>query len=229
VNQSIAEQERVERINKLRLLAVKRAQDSWTYKNLKDFHNGVHECEFVSPYTKSAGNVASDIFVMLQDWASEEGLSGPVNQDTVRLGYTPNVVTDINLISLLKEHFGLTLGDVYATNLFPFIKPGKMSARIPTKDFLRAALEFGLTQIRIIAPRLVIALGLNTFNALCRASGASQAARLTLAIGNPIDRDSTRIWCQAHTGGLGVRNRGGKVNVSKDWAAMAAWYYSKAA
>jgi uracil-DNA glycosylase len=229
MNQVFSEGERTRRTEALRLLAVKRAQESWTYKNLKDFHNGVHECEFVSPYTKSAGNVTADIFVMLQDWASEEGLSGPVNSDTVKLGYTPDVVTDINLINLLKEHFGLMLGDVYATNLFPFIKRGGMSTAIPRKDMVRAATEFGWPQIEIICPRLVIALGLVTFSALCEVKGIERPSGLERAVSHPVDHGGARVWCQAHTGGLGVRNRGGTDNVKKDWAAMAAWYRSTAA
>jgi restriction system protein len=139
------------------------------------------------------------------------------------------VVTDKNLISLLKEHFGLTLEDVFATNLFPFIKRGGMSTAIPRKDLVRAAREFGWPQIEVIAPRLAIALGLDTFNALCEGKGTERASGLERAISSPVDHGSTRVWCQGHTGGLGVRNRGGKVNVSADWAAMASWYFSKAA
>jgi uracil-DNA glycosylase len=229
VGRAISEQELSARQETLRRLAAKRAADSWGYKNLADFHGGAHECAFVSPYTKSAGNVASDIVVMLQDWASEEGLSGPLIADSLRLGYTPNVGTDINLIRLLGEHFKVALGDVYATNLFPFIKRGGMSSAIPRKDLVRAAKAFGWPQIEAIRPRLVIALGLDTFNALCEGVDVATASKMDLAIRKPVDRDATRVWCQAHTGGRGLANRGGKVNVSADWAAMAAWYFSRAA
>jgi restriction system protein len=229
MNQPISEEERSARIEKFRLLAIKRASDSWKYKNVADFHGGAHECEFVSPYTKSACNVASDIFVMLQDWASEDGLSGPVNPETVKLGYTPKVGTDINLIRLLKDHFGLTLRDVYATNLFPFVKPGGMSSSIPRRDLVRAAKEFGWPQLEIISPRLVIALGLDTFNALCEAKGVARAAGRDAAIGHPVDLNGIRIWCQSHPGGLGLAGRGGKEPVAADWQAMSGWYRSPTA
>jgi hypothetical protein len=55
----------------------------------------------------------------------------------------------------LKEHFGLTRGDIYSTNPFPFIKPGGMSSAIPRKDLGRAARELGWPQIEIIAPALL--------------------------------------------------------------------------
>jgi uracil-DNA glycosylase len=151
---------------------------------------------------------------------------GPLNPDTVRLGYARNVGTNQNLVRLLNAHFGLTLGDLYATNLFPFIKLGGMSSAIPRKDLVRAAKEFGWPQIEIVAPRLVIALGLVTFNGLCEGKGRERASRMEVAIGNPVDLGSTRVWCQAHTGGRGLGNRGGKVPVSADWAAMASWYFS---
>jgi hypothetical protein len=224
MNQTLSEEELLHRKEKLGLLAAKRKLDSWGYKNLADFHGGAHECEFVSPNTKTAGNVASDIFVALQDWASEDVLSGPVNLETVRLGYTPGMPTDDNLISLLEEHFGLTLCDIYATNAFPFIKPGSISSQLPPKVLRRAAEVFCLPQIRVIAPRLVIALGLDCFNALSEALGMRRAARLETAISNPIDDGGTRVWCQAHTGHWGEINRGGKARVSEDWRTMTNWY-----
>jgi hypothetical protein len=37
------------------------------YNCIGDYHAGAYECDLVSPYTKSAGNVDAEIMVMLQD------------------------------------------------------------------------------------------------------------------------------------------------------------------
>ncbi|MEX0654160.1 MAG: hypothetical protein WD534_09985 [Phycisphaeraceae bacterium] len=208
----------------LHALTVKRKTSCWHgYHQIGDFHDGAYESDHVSPYTISAGNPDADVFILLQDWASADGLAGPIDQETVEFGHTPSLPTNRNLVRLLNTHFGLTLADTYATNLFPFIKPGGMSATIPVRDLVKAAREFALPQIAIVQPRLVVCLGLQTFCAMQRATGRRPAANLAEAIGSPLEVESAMIWCQAHTGGLGQanRNRGGVDRVSSDWATMS--------
>lgn len=66
---------RVSAMNKraaLKRLAIKRRNSRWEpYKCIGDYHGGKYECNLVSPYTKTAGNVDSEIFVLLQDWSSD--------------------------------------------------------------------------------------------------------------------------------------------------------------
>lgn len=138
---------------------------------------------------------------------------------TAEKGFTPSLPTNKNLIRLLQEHFDLPLHQTYATNLFPFIKPGAMNARIPVGDLTRSAREFAIPQIDIVAPRLVICLGLATYNGLRRALRMPRAKTLDEAIGHPFSHNGTRVWCQAHTGGLGQSLRG-PLRVAHDWSAM---------
>lgn len=206
-------------------LAIQRKQARWDgYYCLGDYHDGVYECDFVSPYTKTAGNIDADIFVMLQDWSSHDSLSLDVDEETVALGYTPNLPTSVNLMGLLRLTFDKSLNEVYGTNLFPFIKCGNMSARIPRNDLVRAARDFGLPQIQIVDPKLVICLGLQTFNALRVACKLPASDNMSSAIESPFPFANARIWCQAHTGVLGqnTRNRGGVNRVSQDWQRMKA-------
>ena len=63
--------------SRLLALAKKRQQAKREgYKNIGDYHSGRYECDFVSPYTKTASNVDSPLLIMLQDWASDDFLSG---------------------------------------------------------------------------------------------------------------------------------------------------------
>lgn len=206
-------------------LAHKRQSSRWPdYKPLTEYHNGIYECDFVSPYTKSAGNVDAKLMILLQDWSSDHRLSATLDESAVTLGLTPTLPTNRNLERLLKVHFGLDLYQTYATNLFPFIKPGPLNAAIRVRDLERAAREFALPQIDIVVPRLVICLGLATFNALRRAVAMRVETTIEKAISAPFSHGGARVWCQAHTGTLGQnnRNRGGIDRVSQDWVAMTA-------
>ncbi len=211
------------KVQALKKLAQKRRAARWPgYDCIEDFHDGIYECDFVSPYTKSAHNTDADIFVLLQDWSSSDRLQGPIDQDAIEFGHTPSLPTNRNLAQLLTQHFGVSLSDTYATNLFPFIKPGSLSARIKTRDLVRAAKEFAIPQIEIVRPRLVVCLGLSTFNALQRATGKRITRNTADAIAQPFLLGDAQVWCQSHTGALGRanRNRGGADQVSQDWAAM---------
>jgi uracil-DNA glycosylase len=204
-------------------LAKLRQATQWPgYKSIADYGNGAYECDFVSPYTKTAGNVDAEVMVLLQDWSSDEELSRGLDESTRRLGYTPTQPTSCNLERLLKNHFGLSLSNIYGTNLFPFVKPGAVSSPIPDRDLIRAAREFALPQIGIVSPRLVICLGLVTFDALRRAYDLPRAGKMDSAINSPFTVGSSRVWCQAHTGALGQmnRNKGGVDRVSQDWMRM---------
>jgi uracil-DNA glycosylase len=204
-------------------LAQKRKATRWDgYGCIGDYNDGVYECEYVSPYTKSAHNIDSDIMVILQDWSSDSRLIGKLDQDAMKYGYTPSLPTNKNLIRLLNAYFGLGLNDIYATNLFPFIKYGALSATIPRNDLIRAAQEFALPQIKIVCPKLVVCIGGATFNAIRRACGYKDWMNIDSAIESPFMADKSQIWCQAHTGQLGQnnRNQGGVDRVSSDWEKM---------
>lgn len=208
-------------------LARRRQAARWPgYKCIGDYHEGAYECDFVSPYTKAAHKLDASVMVLLQDWSCEAELAGPLDPVTQRLGYTPTARTNINLQALLRHHLGLSLADVFATNVFPFVKLGPLNAPIPMRDLIRAAREFVLPQIEIVGARIAVCLGKTAFNAVRVAAAAGSAVTLEDALASPFLIGSTEIWCQAHTGSIGTnnRNRGGVDRVNTDWARMAAAY-----
>ena len=186
------------------------------YKRLGDYSNADFECNFVSPYSKGAHNLNADVMILLQDWSSDQALRRSVGAS--ELGRDPNLPTNRNLCSLMKSSLAMELSETYATNLFPFIKAGGLSSRIPFADFVVAAKEFAIPQIRIIAPRLVVCLGKTTFNTLRvvaaqlgLAPGLSRCRDMSTAIDSPFDIEfsgrTVSIWAQAHPGAWGQRNR----------------------
>ena len=194
------------------------------YRSLADFPGRVPASRFVSPYSHGAMNVQSRVFVMLQDWVSARYLSRRPASELLTLGRDPGLPTNRRLEDLLYRHFEMNLSDVFATNLFPYIKPKRMQGTLPFDDLVCAARMFGLPQIMIVAPRLVICLGLATFNALRVAGGLPRVVTLDEASRSHFALRKTRIWCQAHTGARGQHNRGRSV-ADGDWSRMARWYY----
>lgn len=184
----------------LKLARIRQSKVYEGYKSIADkvYANGVYECDYVSPYSKSAHNVDADVFVILKDWSSHKGLKGDVGKDSANLGYSSTVKTNINLIKYLKTYLGLELKDTYATNLFPYIKSGEMRGDIPPKDVKRAAQEFTLPMIDIIKPKIAIALGLEVFNGLRQGLKLKKVYNKAEAVKNTFDYGDTKIFFQAH-------------------------------
>jgi uracil-DNA glycosylase len=211
-------------------LARHRQISRWlAYKCIGDYHDGVYECDFVSPYTRGAGNVDAELMVLLQDWASDGVLRGPLLPERLTLGHDPRRATNQSLRELLRQHFRLELEEVYATNVFPFVKAGSMNASIAKRDLVRAACEFAIPQVEIVGPRLAVCLGKTAFNAVAVAAGRHGAKSLADAIASPFEIGKTQVWCQAHTGrqGTNYRNRNGVDRVTQDWARMAQAYNNR--
>ena len=192
------------------------------YRGIGEYHSGAYECDFVSPYTKSAGNLDADIMLVLQDWCSDEFLRRQkrVDSDLVTLGHDPQLDTNKNLKSLLSTHFGIRLEQTYATNLFPFIKHGEMSARVPPVDLKKAAETYTVPEIEIIEPRLVVCLGFCVYQAICKSSGLAPADNLDMAIASPFWIGDAEVRAQSHPGGRGRANRGVD-RIAEDWRRMA--------
>ncbi len=147
-------------------LAIRRSNTRWPgYGQPEDY--GYDFREFISPYTKTAGNRDADVMLVLQDWASHEGLRvRGVDPEIQRLGHDPTITTNKRLKSLLQRHLGLRLEDTYGTNAFVFVKPGGMSGNIPMADVRRSVAEFTVHEVKLVEPRVVLALGARVHAAL---------------------------------------------------------------
>jgi uracil-DNA glycosylase len=188
----------------LRALARRRQAARWPgYGCIGDYRQGRYECDAVSPYTKTAKNTDASIFLLLQDWASDDRLRQPFDQDLAERGHDRELRTNITLVRLLRQAFSVGLDDIYGTNLFPFIKCGPMSNSIAFPDLLRAAREYAIPQIDIVKPRLVICLGLVTFRAIASALGQPVPARLQDAMATPFVYSGAEVWCRPHPASRG--------------------------
>jgi hypothetical protein len=128
-------------------------------------HYGYDFREWVSPYTKGAHRIGG-IAIVLQDWASEDGLLGEVNTDIQALGRNPLLRTNRVLEELLKRVFGIAIQEAFVTNAFPLVKPGGMSSQIPLADFKLYVERYAKRELRLVQPTSILALGSLTFRAL---------------------------------------------------------------
>jgi restriction system protein len=210
----------------LRKLAEKRKQTRMCgYPTLADYHCGVYECDYVSPWSISAHNVDAKVMIVGHDWASEKWMCGPVDNESAQRGYSSRFSTNKNLFDLLDRHFGLSFADVYATNAFPFIKKGESQGSIKLTDMQSAARKFLLPQVEIIQPVIVICLGKATFNAVRAASDLDRTRTLDNAIEFPFVFRNSEIHAVAHTGSRGMNSRG-RERVEEDWAGLR-WQFDE--
>ncbi len=193
------------------------------------YHEGIYECDHVSPYTKGADNVNAEIFVLLQDWGSDDEMSVPAvdleqQKFELRYGRTQGQYPNEHLEELLNKYFSIALDQTYATNLFPYIKAGAVRAKISDKDLRWAAKKFALPQIAIVQPKLVICCGLDTFNAVRFAADEKEVDTIEKGINAPFSLYGSEVWLQSHPGrqGTNKRNSGGVDRVNDDWEKMAA-------
>lgn len=138
-------------------LARARVDARWHgYAQPEDF--GYDFREWVSPYTKGA-HALGGVALVLQDWSSVDVLRNGPDPDVQRYGRTVGLRTNRILEGLLARVLGLSLADVYATNVFPFVKAGAISSRLPRRDVVRAARLFAGPELELANPSLTLALG----------------------------------------------------------------------
>ena len=189
------------------------------YRGIGEYHSGAYECDFVSPYTKSAQNLDADVMLVLQDWCSDRFLRKPVDSELVSLGHKPQLRTNRKLKKLLDTCLGTGLERTYATNLFPFIKPGAMSTRVPARALTEAASSYTVPEIELVEPEFVVCLGWDVYRAIRRSRGLPPAGKLEEAIEeSPVRIGDSEVWAQSHPAN---RNRGVD-RVAEDWRRMSA-------
>jgi hypothetical protein len=193
------------------------------FANVSEFHSGIFDSiDFPTPWTIGAQNVNSKLMIVAQDWASTSWLSNPSNIKYAKLGHDPRLLTNKN-IEFYLNLFGLTFADTYATNAFPYIKVGHLSARIKDKYFQVAIKECLLPQIKIIQPRMIICLGSQVYNGLRRTMGMKPIS-IKKGHEEEFDHCGIKLYGAFHPGGLGTANAGGKDAALEQWLILSEKY-----
>ena len=187
-------------------------KDFWN-KNYSKFEH------LVSPWSVASCNLDSDFMIVGQDWLSEDKLS-TVNEEILNVGRDESLDTNKNLKKYLNG-LNLDIEDVFSTNLFPFVKPGNMSSSIPVADFDYAFENYLKPQIKIIRPKVIVALGASVFKQFFRASGDKSYRSFSemIKIGH-VDFLNSRVFPVYHPGKMGTNNAGSFEEAQKLWDAI---------
>jgi restriction system protein len=197
---------------------------SRNYRRIEEFHDRHYDQhEWVSPWTLSACNVESDLMIIGQDWASEDFLRKDPDPTIRQFGHDPALATNKNLKRLLDEAFGRRFEDTFATNAFVFAKPGGMTSRLAAADLILSVKRFTLKEIEIVQPRMVICLGIGTFNAI-RATLDLRALKLEGIdyAGPAVMYCAAQIHGVPHVGARGLGATGGYGRSLEIWKTLAA-------
>ena len=192
------------------------------YSKIGDFHGGAYDFDdHVVPYSKSAFNLNAEIMILAQDWASEEFLAKPFDEQQAAFGHDPSLPTNKRLFDLLEKFFQIKFSDTYATDAFVFVKPGDMGAGIPLKDFKLSTIEYAVPQIEIIDPKLVICVGGQPFNALRSASKLGYLKLDTHFPDQSFVLGSSMVVGVHHVGARGISHLGGIAAQESQWERLA--------
>jgi hypothetical protein len=199
-----------------------------------DYHCGIYDlAPHVVPWSISAANYDADVMLIAQDWNSHDNLSGPINTTQVATGQIPSLVSNRRVKQLLNKYLDICFCDTYATDLYPFVKPGSMTTPIHTRHLSYAAASYAIPQIDIIRPKVVICLGVEVFRVLHRLiQGANQAPIRQANMPQrhfdyypPNNRNvPVRIFGTTHPGSNGIGRFKGGINsteVQQEWAPIA--------
>ncbi|WIM10155.1 hypothetical protein [Enhydrobacter sp.] len=201
-------------------------QDGYSrdYRRIEEFHDGFYDQHgWLSPWTVSACNVDSELMIVGQDWASEDFLSKEPDSRMRALGHDPALATNRNLKRLLHEAFGRGFESTFATNAFVFAKPGGMNTRLPAADVALSANRFTLREIGIIRPKMVICLGMGTFNGLRAALNCRPVTLQEINYAGPaLVHHGSEIHGVPHVGARGLSATGGYDRSLAIWKMLAA-------
>lgn len=215
---------------RLRALAQQRRCDArksykGDYRDIKELFPDIDDWDdFVSPWTKSAGNFESSLVLVGQDWGCEKRLLGANLAELRHYGMDRTLETNSNVAALLDSCFNKSFKDVFATNLFPFIKLGGMSAPVSNHDMRLAWRAYCLPQLQIVRPKTVLLFGANVLNAVRQSIGMK---RTTLRVSDrQFDFADMHFIGLPHPGRLGTANAGGLDHVYRFWHQAAADHLS---
>jgi uracil-DNA glycosylase family 4 len=168
-----------------------------------------------SPWAMLRGDLDAEVVVVGQDFACQEQPYDAPN---------PELPTNKNLARLIAAAGARR---VYLTNAVLCLKPGVMSAAVPSAWVKHCASHLRRT-IEIIQPLAVAALGAVAWRATCRAFDVASAPAISEIVGaTPIlTPGAPALFGFNHCGGLGLVRRP-LIHQLEDWRRLGQWLASR--
>lgn len=164
--------------------------------------------------------MSSNIMLVAQDWLSEDYLLSRSTDELVELrrhGQLSQLPTNRNIGFFLENALNLQFSDTYATNLYPFIKQGAISASIPTRDLNWSIENALLPQIDIVKPETVLILGIGIARLVQKHFKRTRSIEKPFSVGGWWKFGQSTYIALPHPGGRATASFGGKDSVAQLW------------
>jgi uracil-DNA glycosylase len=135
---------------------------------LRDVLNGrFDEDDHVVPWSRTC-DLDAEIMLIAQDWDSFDKISEREEyhlRQIEQAGRDIGLTTNWRIDDFLLRYFNLRYHQVFATDLFPFIKP-TTNSKFGKGWLSQCARDYAIPQIDIIGPRMVICLGNDAYSTI---------------------------------------------------------------
>ncbi|BBL76431.1 uracil-DNA glycosylase family protein [Methylomagnum ishizawai] len=178
---------------------------------------GYDSCE-IGPWTQWQGNLDAQLMVIGQDWGTPNDLGTDDSKNP----------TNVNLARLLNS-IGINIQPTSAknqphilffTNTILCLKEGGLQAPVKTQWIKNCGKNFLKQNIEIVKPKIVVALGRKTFEAILDTYkmpyGRGESYAQIVERGEIIISEKTRLFPVFHCGRRGMTNRNMQLQLN-DW------------
>ena len=183
----------------------------------------------VGPYSRWQGNLEASLAVVAQDFADVDSF--------VELGGWPGerLGTNLMLVELLAKagvatrppKTGEPADDVFFTNAVLCLKRGTMSSRVPSRCFRECAARFLRPTLELVAPKVVVTLGVGALDAVLSAFGLTRSGA---GLAELVDRDQSfdlgthmKLFPRFHPSRTVLNVSRSEAQQREDWRRIGTW------
>jgi uracil-DNA glycosylase len=192
--------------------------------NPSEVDSGQHDSEHIGPWSRWQGNLDAKVMVVGQDWGTVKCLRDNLG---VEPKGNPTCETLVDLVEELGVKIGLPQADsgqhvAFFTNGILCLKPdeGGLQGNVEKQWFANCGTLFLRRQIEILAPKVVIAVGLEPFRQTLASfsikSGSTLRPYVTDAEGTLLPNGS-RAFAVYHCGARGLNMNRSLQLQQADW------------
>jgi DNA polymerase len=139
--------------------------------NPADVLGGELDSDEIGPWTRWQGNLDSALMIIGQDWGGQKMFcdnNGWDPDEGITNGYLMELVNELG-IKINDVSKTNNKGAIYLTNSLLCLRPYYNSKNKPARQCFENCAWFLKEQIRIVSPRVILCLGMESYRAVCRA------------------------------------------------------------
>lgn len=193
--------------------------------NPSEVQKGKFDSDQIGPWTRWNGDIDAHVLIAGQDWGAintfikQRGKDRPDSGTNEMLLYLlASIGLDVKVAPNMRSNSG-----VFLTNAALCLKEGTDSSPVRSEWFTNCGAAFLRPQIKLINPRVVVALGKEAYLAICHAYTMEPVAKFTDAIGCIFalkDTDGIRMVPVSHCSPLAQNLNRPRSKQFQDWVSV---------